>query len=191
MNLNIKQIPKKDLDLADKIQQEILNPNKKKRYRTFGFIKKNYEKAPSLFLGAYIKEKLIGIIFGYKIKKKILIGEFAVLEKYRNKSVGKKLLDNFEKNAKKLNQNYIEVGAFENAERFYIKNNYTPIAFAQIYHKNVPKNYNEIGLKIIKETNYKDAKRLWIKIEYNNKNKKYIKEKLNAYNVIYLFIKNI
>lgn len=66
--MQIKIIPKKDLKLADNLEQQILNPNHKKRYRSFGYIKKNYNREPSLFIGAYEKEKLIGIAFGF-IKK--------------------------------------------------------------------------------------------------------------------------
>ena len=184
-------IPKKDLKLADDLQQQILNTTHKRRYRTFGCIQKNYKREPSLFVGAYDKNKLIGVVFGFIKKSKILLGEMAVLENYRNKGVGQKLLSFFEKQAKKLNKEYIELGAWGCAERFYLKNNYKPLIFAQIYHKDVPKNYKQLGLDIIKETNYSDSKRLWIKTKYNPKFKEILKKKLNAYNVIYLFRKNL
>ena len=187
--MKIKLIPKKDLKLADDLQQQILNPTHKKRYRTFGYIKKSYNRNPSLFIGAYDKNKLIGIIFGHIKKNKILLGEMAISDKYRNKGIGSKLLCFFEKEAKKLNKKYIELGAFGDAERFYLKNKYTPLLFVQIYHKDVPKNYNKLGLDIIKETNYVDSKRFWIKAKYNPKSKENIKKQLNAYDVIYLFRK--
>lgn len=187
----IKKINPNDLTSADKLQQQILNPTHKKRYRSFGCVKKNYNREPALFIGAYDKNKIIGIIFGYIKKNKILIGEMAVLEKYRSKNNGSKLLTYFEKQAKKLNKKYIELGALGPAEKFYLKNNYKPLIFAQIYHKDVPKNYKQLGLDIIKETNYSDSKRLWIKTKYNPKLKEILKKKLNAYNVIYLFRKNL
>lgn len=110
----------------------------------------------------------------------------AVLENYRNKGVGEKLLSFFEKQAKKLNKKYIELGALDSAEKFYLKNNYKPLIFAQIYHKDVPKNYKQLGYKIITETNYPDSKRLWIDTKYNPKLKEILKKEFNAYNVIYL-----
>jgi len=187
--MEIKVIPKKDIKLADNLQQHILNPTRKKRYRTFGCIQKNYERKPSLFVGAYDKNKLIGIIFGFIKKSKILLGEMAILENYRNKGIGQKLLFFFEKQAKKLNKSYIELGAWGSAEKFYLKNNYKPLIFAQIYHKDVPKNYKKLGHAILKETNYSDSKRLWIKTKYDSKLKEKIKKQFNAYNVIYLFRK--
>ncbi|MFA5745548.1 MAG: GNAT family N-acetyltransferase [archaeon] len=187
--MQITIIPKKDLKLADDLQQQILNPTHKRRYRTFGCIHKNYNKEPSLFIGAYDKGKLIGIAFGFIKKSKILLGEMAILENYRNKGIGQKLLSFFEKQAKKLNKKYIELGAWGSAEKFYLKNNYKPLIFVQIYHQDVPKNYKQLEFEIIKETNYADSKRLWIKKKYNPKLKEILKKKFNAYNVIYLFRK--
>jgi GNAT superfamily N-acetyltransferase len=184
-------IPKKDLKLTDNFQQKILNPNHKKRYRSFGYIKKNYNREPSLFIGAYDKNKIVGIIFGYIKKNKILIGEMAVLEKYRSKKIGTQLLSFFEKQAKKLNKDYIELGAWGSAEKFYLKNNYKPLIFVQIYHKDVSKNYKDFGYEIISETNYKDAKKLKIRSEYDPFLKEKIKKKFNAFDVIYLFRKEI
>lgn len=187
----IKKINPNDLTSADKLQQQILNPTHKKRYRPFGCVKKNYNREPSLFIGAYDKNKIIGITFGYIKKNKILIGEMAVLEEYRSKNVGSKLLTYFEKQAKKLNKKYIELGALGPAEKFYLKNNYKPLIFAQIYHKDVPKNYKNLGCEIICETNYKDAKKLKIIAKYDPKLKDEIKKKFNAFDVIYLFKKDL
>ncbi len=189
--MNIKLIPKSDLKLADNLQQQILNPKHKKRYRSFGYITKSYYRNPSLFIGAYNKNKLIGIVFGHIKKEKILLGEMAISEKYRNKGIGSKLIKFFENKAEELNKKYIELGAFGDAERFYIKNKYTPILFAQIYPKDVLKDYSKLKLEIIQETNYKDAKRLWIKAVYLAKLKNKLKKQLNAYDVIYLFRKKL
>jgi len=115
----------------------------------------------------------------------------AVLDKYRNKGIGSKLISFFEKEAKKINKKYIELGAFGEAERFYIKNKYTPLLFVQIYPMDVSKNYQKLKLNIIKETNYKDSKRLWLKTKYDPKLKDKIKKQLNAYDVIYLFRKKL
>ncbi|MEI8364684.1 MAG: GNAT family N-acetyltransferase [archaeon] len=189
MDIKIKKIPKLDLKFADNLQQQILNPTHKKRYRPFGYINKSYNRNPSLFIGAYNKNKLIGIVFGHIKKNKILLGEMAVSEKYRNKGIGSNLINYFEKQAKLLNKRYIELGAFGKAEKFYIKNKYTPILFVQIYPKDVPKDYLKLKLNIIKETNYKDAKRFWIKTTYKPKLKNELQKKLNAFDVIYLFRK--
>jgi ribosomal protein S18 acetylase RimI-like enzyme len=122
----------------------------------------------------------------------ILLGEMAVSDKYRGKGIGKKLLKKFEDNSKKLNKNYIQLGSWESAEKFYLKEGYKPLIFVQIYHNKVLKNYKKLGYNIIKETNYTDSKRLFIKIDkYNSRIKEKIKKDFNAYDVIYLFRKEI
>ncbi len=189
--MQIKTIPLSNLKTADDLQQQILNPTHKKRYRTYGYIKNSYNRNSSLFVGAYDKHKLIGIVFGHIKKNKILLGEMAILKEYRNKGIGSKLITFFEKQVKRSDKKYIELGAFGDAEKFYIKNKYTPLLFAQIYYNKVPKNYTKFGLNIIKETNYKDAKRCFIEIKYDPKLKIKIQKQLKAYNVIYLFRKKI
>ena len=60
----IKQISKKEIKDADLFQQSVLNPNKHKRFRPFSVVYKNFLRKPSLFIGAYDKNKIIGIVFG-------------------------------------------------------------------------------------------------------------------------------
>ena len=49
-NIKIKPISKAELKKADDFQQQILNPKHKRRYRTFGCVKNNNERKPSLLL---------------------------------------------------------------------------------------------------------------------------------------------
>ena len=57
------------------MQQSVLNPEKKKRYRSFSYVKKQYAKNPGLFIGCYDHSRLVGIIFGYVKKDTLLLGE--------------------------------------------------------------------------------------------------------------------
>jgi len=190
--MDIKQIPSKDLKKADIFQQVILNPEKRKRYRPWSTVYKNSKREPSLFIGAYDKDKLIGIVFGFIKKSQILLGEMAVSEKYRSKGIGSKLITYFEKQSRKLNKKYIELGALGSAEKFYLKQGYQPLLFAQIPHNKVPKHYKKIGFEIIKETNYKDAKKLTIKVnKLDDRLKIKAKKDFNTDNVIYLFRKRL
>ena len=190
--MDIKQILSKDLKKADKFKQAILNPENKRRYRPWSTVYKNHKREPSLFIGAYDKDKLIGIIFGYIKKSKILIGEMAVSEKYRNKGIGSKLINFFEKQVKKLNKKEIVLGSWESAEKFYLKQGYKPQLFIQIPHDKVPKDYKKMGYDIIKETNYKDAKKLTIRVnKLDDKLKQKAKKNFNTDDVIYLFRKEV
>jgi len=188
--MKIRKIKLRELKEADIFKEKILNPEKKRRYRPYYKILKNYKREPSLFIGAYDKNRIIGVAFGHIIKNRILLGEMAVLEEYRNKGIGKKILKKIEQNSKKLNKKYIELGALDNAEKFYLKQNYKPIIFVQIYPKNILKNYNHLNYKIIKETNYVDSKRFYIEVKrYDPKLKEKIDKEFKAYDVIYLFRK--
>ncbi|MFH0752395.1 MAG: GNAT family N-acetyltransferase [archaeon] len=190
--MKIKLLPKGDLCKADCLQQSILNPRKRKRYRTFGYIKKQYAKNPKLFIGCYDRDRLVGIIFGFVKKETVLLGEFAVDKTYRRRGIGKKMLVLFEVHAKATGKKRILLGSKEDAERFYLDRGYLPLLFVQIQHKKVPKDYRRKGYDIIKETNYPDAKRLFIRGEKcNPRLKGKAKKDFNAYDVIYLFKKEI
>ena len=191
--MELKTIHKKKLKEADEFQQKILNPQNKKRYRTFGYVKKNYLTKPELFVGAYDNNKLIGIIFGYIKRDNVLLGEMAIDENYRGIGLGSKLLDFFEKQAIRTGKNKITLGALDNAEKFYMKRGYKPILFLQIRNSDVPLNYKSLSkYKIIKETNYSDAKRLFFKAKYpSNTLKNKLAKLFHAYNAIYLFKKSL
>ncbi|MBM3230643.1 GNAT family N-acetyltransferase [Candidatus Pacearchaeota archaeon] len=191
--MQIKTISSNELKKADEFQQKILNPENKARYRTFGYIKRNYLKNPSLFVGIYDNSHLAGLIFGYVKRENVLLGEMAIDKEYRNRGLGSKLLSFFEGQVLKINKKKIILGARENAERFYLKKGYKPILFLQIKNSDVPKNYKKLtNYRIIKETNYKDAKRISFEVKQVSD---YLKNKLvkifHAYDGIYLFEKNL
>ncbi len=190
--MNVKVLPKGCLYEADCLQQRLLNPEKKKRYRKFSYIKKQHAENHKLFIGCYDHNKLVGIIFGYAKKDEVLLGEFAIDKAYRKKGLGKKMLSLFETQVKATGKKRIILGSKANSEKFYLSRGYTPLLFVQIRHKEVPKSYNCKGYNIIKETNYPDAKRLFIQVKkYDPKMKAKAKKDFNAYNVIYLFKKEI
>lgn len=191
--MKLKVIPKSQLLEADDFQQTILNPESKKRYRTFAYIKKAYQKNPNLFVGAFDGKKLAGITFGFVKRKNVLLGEMAIDKDYRNLGLGTRLLDFFEKQVIKLQKNKIVLGARENAEKFYLKKGYKPILFLQIKHSEVPKNYKSLSKnKIRRETNYSDAKRLFIEVKYpSDILKRRLIKTFHAYNGIYLFEKTL
>lgn len=167
----IKTISENDLKKADDFQQRILNPEKKKRYRTFGFIKKSREKNPSFFLYYFEKNTIKGILFAYNKRKHLHVGEIAVDEKFRGTGIGKKLINEIEKRAMKMGKEKIVLGARESAEKFYAKLGYFPILFIQTTKK-YPIS-NEKKYRIINKK--KQGK--WTKLRINSKCSKKIKEK--------------
>ena len=190
--MTIRKIRKKELKEAYFFQDKMLNPAGKKRYRTFSYVKKQFNRHPNLFVGCFDKRKLMGVIFGYVKKTAVLLGEFAVSSKCRKRKIGTKLLYFFEKEAKKLRKKKICLGSREEAEKFYLKKGYSPFLFVQIRKKDIPRNFSEIKNKynIIKQTNYTDGPRLVIKVKrLNSRLKGKVKKDFKAYDVIYVFEK--
>ncbi|MDD4878426.1 MAG: GNAT family N-acetyltransferase [Candidatus Nanoarchaeia archaeon] len=188
--MQIKRISPKELAEADRFQISILNPTGR-RIRKFSYIKAQYKKHPSLFIACY-NPSIVGIVFGFVKREKVLLGELAIKKELRGKGIGLKLVNALVKEAKALRKKEVCLGAQPDAEKFYLKAGFKPILFVQIHHKDIPKNYLHKGFKIEKETNYKDAKRLFIHIKkYDAKLKEKAKKAFNAYDVIYLFVKKL
>jgi len=188
--MQIKRISPKALAEADKFQISILQPHGR-RVRSFSYIQRQYKKHPSLFIACF-NPSIVGIVFGFVKRDKVLLGELAVKKEFRKKGIGLKLVNALAKEAKALGKKEICLGAQPAAEKFYLKAGFKPVLFAQIRHKDVPKDYLHKGFEIEKETNYKDAKRLFIHVnKYDKRLKEKAKKALNAYDVIYLFVKKL
>lgn len=188
--MQIRRISPQELVEADRFQIEILQPHGK-RVRSFSYIKRQYRRYPSLFIACY-NPSIVGIVFGFVKRDNVLLGELAVKKELRGKGIGLKLVQQLTKEAKALGKKEICLGAQPSAEKFYLKAGFKPVLFAQIKHRKVPKDYLHKGFEIEKETNYKDAKRLYIHVKkYDAKLKQKVKKVLNAYDVIYLFVKKL
>lgn len=103
--MKIKLIPKEDLKDFWQIQKQYLEKH------TFDYVKKDYSKNKNLYVGCYKGQKLIGIAHGFVKKNMIILSGIAVKHKYWKKSIGKKLLNFFEKQAKKTGKRKISIGA--------------------------------------------------------------------------------
>lgn len=190
MLMQIKQILPSGLPEADRFQVSILQPPKR-RVRSFSYIKRQYKRHPSLFIACY-NPAIAGVVFGFVKRDNVLLGELVVKKEFRGKGIGLKLVQRLIKEAKKRGKKEICLGAQPAAEKFYLKAGFKPVLFAQIHHKDVPKDYLHKGFEIEKETNYKDAKRLFIHVKkYDSKLKEKVKKAFNAYDVIYLFVKKL
>jgi len=191
--MNFRNISPDELKAADEFQQKILNPKNEKRYRPFSYIKRQYGICPELFVGVYKNNKIIGIAFGYVKKSNVLLGELAIDQKFRKMGIGSKLLVFFENRAARIGKEKIVTGALEEAEAFYLRKGYKPILFLQIKYSQLPQNYTSISeFKIIKETNYVDAKRLFFEVKEPSKQLKVrLINLFHAYDGIYLFEKKL
>jgi len=107
---NIKEGTKKGV--RDYI--EFYNPKK-----NINKIKKSFSKSPIFFISVN-KNKIVGMIRG----KKNRIGNLFVEGRYHNKKIGKRLLERFEKEAKKQGSKEIKVRASLYSTPFYQRAGY-------------------------------------------------------------------
>lgn len=82
-------------------------------------IKKNIKSRKGIFLVAEIDNKIVGLIDGYIMEsiyyneKISYLAHLCVDEKYRNKEIGSKLIEEFSEISKKKGAKYITLSAFE------------------------------------------------------------------------------
>lgn len=187
MKLEYKILLKKDLNEAFEFQDDYVGGLDKEEFNQL------YKKHPKLFVACYDNDKLIGIVFGEKIRGKdfVILKAIAVKDKYWGKGIGSKLMKNFENQVKKANFNKISVGSAEDekTENFYLKNGYKP---SSIFLK-AKNNYKQIA----KEKNYKIKTKtikgktnLYIKmLKYSPKIREKIKKDFKVEETNYIFEK--
>ena len=83
--MQIKRISPNELVEADKFQIGILQPNRR-RVRSFSYIKRQYKKHPSLFIACY-NPSIVGIVFGFVKREKVLLGELAIKKSLEGKEL--------------------------------------------------------------------------------------------------------
>jgi L-2,4-diaminobutyric acid acetyltransferase len=87
----------------------------------------------SCFIAEFNNE-IVGFVMGFRSQvdiNKFFLWQIGIFSKYREKEVGKKLLDNVEEAAKKLDCNYVELTVDpENipSYRFFVKNGYINVS---------------------------------------------------------------
>lgn len=118
--------------------------------RDLEFYKQELSKHPQLMLQAKEGSRLAGVLLASIEGNHVLIGELAVSEEYRGKGVGSALLKALEAAAGSIGQKTILLGAYENAEEFYLKNGYQPELFIQFSGQNCHERLNQT-LKDVKE----------------------------------------
>lgn len=151
--LSIKQITFDNFKYADNFMENHLYLGN--RPRDYKFLLNKLKQNPSLFIGLYLNNEIIGAIQGFPRDDYILLSEIAVDIRFRNRKFGSLLMKEFEKNAKKYKYSYIKAGAEETAIGFYSANGYLPSLFTQIkeeYEIKTLKALEKQGYKIIAVT---------------------------------------
>jgi GNAT superfamily N-acetyltransferase len=93
---------------------------------TYDFWIKKVDEKSDLLLYAIDNNKIIASVFAWAADGDgVTIGHICVNSDYRNKGIGKKMMDEIEKRIKKSGGKLITLGATEAAEGFYEKMGYT------------------------------------------------------------------
>ncbi len=127
----LRQI-KSQVELRDVYNFIKRNLNLKESHpRDLQFYLEEFNKHPELMLVA-LDKRLIGALLANVEDDHVLIGELVVSAAYRKKGIGSQLLSKLETKARETNQHTLLLGAREEAELFYVKNNYQPKLFIQL-----------------------------------------------------------
>lgn len=118
--------------------------------RDLGFYKQELNRNPQLMLQADEDGIIAGVLLASVEGDHVLIGELAVSEEYQGKGVGSALLKALEAAASDIGQKTVLLGAYQDAEVFYLKNGYQPELFVQFSGQNCRERLNHV-LKDIKE----------------------------------------
>jgi GNAT superfamily N-acetyltransferase len=125
-SLEIKLIKLKDFDRV----MEIFNIEFNNMVRTRKFLISKFKKFPEFFIGLFIDNYLQGIICGFPREDYLLISEIAIRTPLKGRGFGKKLVQEFENNAKSKYRK-INVGAEDEVIGFYENLGYSPFLLIQ------------------------------------------------------------
>jgi len=188
----IKNIPKKDLLKAFKYYKEYTEGG------PFSYFKKQYKKHPNLFVGCYHDKKLIGICIGFEMKRvskdAIILISIAVDKNYQRSGLGTKMIKFFKQKVKETGKKKISVASAGGyVEKFYQKTAFKPkFILLRVYRKDLPSNYKNFGYEIASEKVYGKIKKIYIKVKkYSPKLREKLKKKFKAYEVNYIFEKEV
>ncbi len=140
--ITVRPILPEAFQQADRFMEQQLYHGK--RPRAYAFLLEKCKENPTLFLGLYLDDELIGAIQGFPRDDYLLMSELAVDIRFRKRSFGAQLVKAFETNAKKLNYTKIKLGAEDTATLFYFSLGYKPSLFLQVSENEQEKVMNQL-----------------------------------------------
>ena len=114
--LEFRKIKSKEFDDATQILDNELG---KKRVRSSKFLYQKFKEFPKFFLGIFLDNELIGVIFGFPREDYLLMSELAIDRRFQRRGFGKLLVKEFEKVAKENKYYKINVGSEDKSIYFY------------------------------------------------------------------------
>lgn len=144
MSLLIKTLKENELENIRQLLLQIFGENR----FTMRTILEKYQKYPSLFIGCFDREGLVGAVFGWPDTKILVVKAIAVVESHRRKGIGTALLRAFEKAAAAEGFESFVLGGQWEAVPFYLHYDLNCFANVQITPDSFPWNtIKELRLK--------------------------------------------
>jgi GNAT superfamily N-acetyltransferase len=181
-DLKIKTLSSQDFPSAMEILDNELGKN---RVRSYDFLERKFKENSNYFIGIYIDNTLVGVIFGFPREDYLLMSEIAIDSRFQGRGFGEKLVKEFEKKGfEKYNK--INAGALDDAIEFYKKIKYKPFLLVQFEKGTYTKeDFSEFKINSIKEYGIELDITKCNLIELNKLRKKYPKASLQ-----YIFTKS-
>jgi|TARA_B100002003_G_C13991111_1_gene478920 GNAT superfamily N-acetyltransferase len=179
--LKTKNLPKEDFEKAMILLDNELG---KKRIRSRKFLEKKYKQGQDYFIGLYLGEELIGVVCGFPREDYLLMSEIVIDSKFQKRGFGKILVKKFEKVGFE-NHNKINIGALDNAIKFYESLGYSPFLLVQFNNKEYSKeDFEDFEILSIRDQGVE------LKIDSFSLNElKKLRKKFSKANLQYIFIK--
>jgi len=198
MDIEIKSLNNED-DLEDAfefVKKELdLEPD---HPRDLNFYKKQFSTYPQFLIYAEHMSEKVGVLLALpNDEDSVLIGELAVLETYRGKGVGSKLIREIEDRARAFKKKSILLGALGKADNFYLKNGNKPMLFIELSGVNRLEELktfskeNNCEDNITWEENTLESSKIIIKTNFVDKDLQYKAEKISNSHAQYLFSKDL
>lgn len=101
-------------------------------------MQEKYRKYPSLFIGCFNKDEIVGTVFGWPDPEILVVKAIVVIKLHRRKGTGTALLKSFENTAKREGFDSFVLGAEWEAVPFYISCGLECFANVQIIPEKIP-----------------------------------------------------
>lgn len=195
-SLTVRRIKKEEFKSAEILLQKGLFKNKRPSVLSARRLYNTFKKYPYFFIGVFLDNNLVGVVGGGKGKRTgdAGISVLCVDSRFKGRGFGKRLVKEFEKQAKKRGSKTIKLGSRDESIGFYKSLGYKPSILIQIkkskFNKKIKEKIKHFKVILVNQVNnYKGVEIECNKIETSLLRKLKKDFKTNA--AQYLFTKKL
>lgn len=127
-----------------------------------------YDDAPTLFVGAYDDDELVGYCLGYRRDDDTAeLHGIGVKPAFRRQGIGSRLVEGFERNVAEMDVDQISVGSAGGyVDRFYAENGFSAESIlVRLQPERVPDDYRQFDFDVVDERREGGLKKLYVEAE--------------------------